>query len=187
MAARTMSRLNSDRGTPLAASLALSASLGAVVLGAIAGCEPDGPKDHETLTIAGPKATKTFKLKLALNDKERAQGLGGVAELPEDGGMLFIFANQESRYFWMRGCTIDLDIAFLDGLGVVTAVHTMKKEAPQGKDESEQAYGSRLTKYNSGTPCQFAIEVRPGTFDTLGIKRGTKIQLDLARLKALAK
>lgn len=181
MAARTLS------DSPVAFRPLLATAVAVAFLAGAAGCDPEKVKDVETLTIAGSKATKTFKLKVAADDASRTKGLGGVSELPEDGGMIFIFKNSDARYFWMKGCVMDIDIAFVDGLGVVTAVHTMKKEAPQRPDESELAYEGRLKRYNSNTPCQFAIELRPGTFDTLGIKRGSKIQLDTARLKALAK
>jgi uncharacterized membrane protein (UPF0127 family) len=175
------------RSLRLPFATAFAAGAACLALTFAAGCDPETKKGYETLTIAGPKATKTFQLKVAADDASRAKGLGGVTELPEDGGMIFIFKQSEARYFWMKGCVIDIDIAFLDGLGTVTAVHTMKKEAPQGPNESELAYENRLKRYNSGTPAQFAIELRPGTFDTLGIKRGSKIALDLPRLKALAK
>lgn len=181
MATLALSRPRSAQ-TFIAASIAC-----AFAVGAATGCDPEKVKDVEQVTIVGSKATKTFNLKLALDDKARTKGLGEVTELPEDGGMLFVFKEQEARYFWMKGCVIDIDIAFVDSFGVVTAVHTMKKEDPRGPNESELAYEARLKRFNSNSPCQFAVEVRPGTFDTLGIKRGSKIQLDTARLKARAK
>jgi uncharacterized protein len=172
--------------SPSGMSLGLLLCLACVPF-ALAGCGPNLPPDVERVTITGSKGSKTFDLKLAIDDAARAKGMGGVTELAENGGMLFAFPQAEARFFWMKGCVIDLDIAFLDGIGVVTAVHTMAKEPPQGDGESEEAYLARLKHYSSGTPCQFAIEVRPGTFDTLGIKRGSRIQLDVAGLKARAK
>lgn len=173
--------------TPSGSAFALTATL---LLSAIAlpiGCGPNLPPDVERVTIAGSKVTKTFDLKISADDASRAKGLGEVTEIAENGGMIFVFANAEPRYFWMKGCVIDIDIAFLDAVGVVTAVHTMAKEPPRGENESEADYELRLKHYSSGVACQFAIEVRPGTFDTLGIKRGSRIQLDLAKLKAKAK
>jgi uncharacterized protein len=166
---------------------ALAAGAACLPLTLAAGADPETKKGDETLTIAGSKTTKTFQLKVAADETSRAKGLGGVTELAEDGGMIFIFKESQTRNFWMKGCVIDLDIAFLDGRGTVTAVHTMKKEALKGPKESELAYENRLKRYNSGTSAQFAIELRPGSFDALGITRGSKVKLDLARLKGLAK
>lgn len=175
-----------DLTLPIARTLlASTALLGGACL--VAGCGPNVPDGVERVTITGPKGSRTFDLLLALDDASRSKGLGGRTELPENGGMLFAFTTSEARFFWMLDCFMDIDIAFLDGVGVVTAVHTMPKEAPKGPDESEDAYYARLKHYSSGSPCQFAIEVRPGTFDTLGIKRGSRIQLDVAKLKAMAK
>jgi uncharacterized membrane protein (UPF0127 family) len=146
-------------------------------------CEPPKVGETEKVKIAGTEYT----LKTAMDDKSRTKGLGGVDQIDEFGGMIFVFPNSLPRSFWMYGCTIDLDIAFLDPLGIVTAVHTMPKEAPRGANESDDAYGARLKRYSSVSPAQFAIELRPGSFQKLGIKRGSKIDLDLPRLKAAAK
>lgn len=164
------------------AALALSTTL-------LAGsCEPPAAgaasgERTEKVTIGD----RTFTLRLAIDDDARERGLSGVKEIPEEGGMLFIFRDSELRSFWMKDCVIDLDIAFLDPFGIVTAVHTMPKEPPRGERESESAYHARLKRYTSGVPAQFAIEVRPGLFAELGVKRGTRIPLDLAKLKAAAK
>jgi len=137
----------------------------------------------ERLTIAGTP----FRLTLSADDASRQKGLGGVAELAADEGMLFVFPDAQHRFFWMKGCIMDIDIAFIDPFGFVTAVHTMPKEMPQGPEESAMAYENRLQRYRSLSPAQFAIELAPGTFERLGVKRGTKVDLDLPRLKALAK
>jgi uncharacterized membrane protein (UPF0127 family) len=137
----------------------------------------------EKLAVGG----ETFTVRLALDDASRQRGLGGVAELKSDEGMLFAFPDAQQRFFWMKDCLIDLDIAFVDPFGFVTAVHTMRKEDPRRADESIPAYESRLARYRSLSPAQFALELAPGTFERLGIKRGSKLELDLPRLKAAAK
>ncbi len=146
-------------------------------------CDPIAAKDTEKVTISA----KTFTLKLATDDAARAKGLSGVKELPEDGGMLFVFPDSKPLGFWMIDCVMDIDVAFIDPLGIVTAVHTMPKEEPRKEGETDAAYKARLKHYYSGVPAQFAIELQPGAFGKLGIKRGSKIDLDLPKLKALAK
>ena len=75
---------------------------------------------------------------------------------------------------------------FLDPNGRVTATHTMKTEDPRRENESELAYSARLADYPSVYATQFAIELRAGSIERLGVNVDDKIELDLARLKAMA-
>ena len=59
-------------------------------------------------------------------------------------------------------------------------------EPPKAASESDEAYRSRLRRYSSGLPAQFAIELPPGSLDRLGIAVEQRIELDLDRLKAVA-
>ena len=57
---------------------------------------------------------KEYKVKEATSDEEKAKGLQGVTELPEDEGMLFYFDPPEDVQFWMKNVEIPLDIIFID-------------------------------------------------------------------------
>lgn len=168
-------------------NLAAIAALGCSTAFLASSCEPPKVASTEPRTEKVTLGDRSFTLRLAIDEKARERGLGGVEEIPADGGMLFVFPDAAVRNFWMRDCVIDLDIAFLDPFGIVTAVHTMPKEPPRGPQESESSYQARLKRYTSAVPAQFAIEVRPGTLAELGIKRGDRIALDLPRLKAAAR
>ena len=151
---------------------------------ALAGCaEPSIPVDGgvEEVQIGD----RTFKLELALSTDRRRQGLGGRETLAEDEGMLFVFPRAAQQRFWMYGCLMDIDIAYLDPIGYVTAIHTMPKEAPHGVDELEIDYQDRLPGYPSRYPAQFVIELVPGMFETLGIEVGDRINIPATRLKIL--
>ena len=100
-----------------------------------------------------------------------------------DEGMLFAFSDSRPRSFWMYGCVIDLDIAFIDPFGFVTAVHTMPKEAPQSAEESDAVYSGRLKRYPSMGDAQYVLEVAPGTLKPLGVHRGSKVDFDAPALK----
>ena len=86
----------------------------------------------------------------------------------------------------MYGCLMDIDIAFLDPLGHVTAIHTMPFEPPQAIDEDDLDYEERLPRYSSGFPAQFAIELAPGMFKKLGVRKGDRLTIDLPRMKQIA-
>jgi uncharacterized membrane protein (UPF0127 family) len=153
---------------------------------AISGCtEPSSPVDGgvEEVRIG----EMTFNLELALSTERRRQGLGGREMLPADGGMLFAFPRAAQQRFWMYDCLMDIDIAYLDPIGYITAIHTMPKEAPRGVDELEVDYQNRLPGYPSRYPAQFVIELAPGMFETLGLEAGDRIDIPTDRLELLGK
>ena len=161
------------RATPFTTAV-LTASL--LALGA---CDGGKPPASMPVSVQGT----TFTCRLAIDDAAREKGLGGVASLAPDEGMLFAFTDSAPRSFWMVGCIMDIDIAFIDPFGFVTAVHTMPKEELQRADETEFAYHSRLARYPSLAPAQYALEVAPGTLAQLGVKRGTRVEFDRELLK----
>ena len=128
-----------------------------------------------------------FTVTIACDDASRIHGLKGVTEISPDGGMIFIFLNSQVRSMWMADCLVDMDLIFLDPQGRVTALHTMQVEPPRVDRESQALYERRLPRYGSGYPAQFAIELRAGTLQRLGIEVNSKVPLDLSRLKALAR
>ncbi|MBT8486984.1 MAG: DUF192 domain-containing protein [Phycisphaerales bacterium] len=148
-------------------------------------CAPPTNDGVETVTING----ETFELELSADDASRAQGLMGRDHIPADGGMLFVFPDAQVRSFWMANCITDIDLMFLDPRGRVTAVHRMKTLPPRRADETVAAYEARCSAAGSGSvyPAQFAIELAPGSLDRLGIGVEDRIELDLDRLKALAR
>jgi len=151
----------------------------------LTGCTESGNNQDamiETVDISG----NTFHLEVVADDETRSQGLQGRTSIAEDGGMLFIFPESQIRSFWMGHCLVDMDVIFLNHRGRITAVHRMKTTPPQGEDESDYSYQSRMPHYWSNSPAQFAIEVKSGWLDRLDLHLDDRIELDLDRLKALA-
>jgi len=142
-----------------------------------------GGSDPGRIEIKG----EVFTLTVSADEASRSRGLGGVAEIPEHGGMLFAFRTAEPQGFWMRDCITDMDILYVDPQGFVVSAYTMVAEAPRADGESEQNYFARLKRYPSNKPAQFVIELKAGTIPRLGIAPGTKVTLDTKALKELAK
>ncbi len=145
----------------------------------------------EKVVISG----RTFHLEVAADDVTRFRGLSGRTEIASDGGMLFIFPRPSRLEFVMRDCPIPIDIIYLDGSGRVVATHAMLPEPPRADGErlndprtgTNEAYERRLKKYPSRFDAQFVIELKGGTLEALKLKSADKIDLDLARLKKMAK
>jgi uncharacterized membrane protein (UPF0127 family) len=156
-----------------------------VALASILGCEPanhpvDGGTEQVTL------GDRSFTLELAMAPASRTRGLGGRNVVPDDEGMLFVFPDAELRSFWMYDCLTAIDIAFVDPIGYVTAIHTMPAEPPRREAESDVAYRERLPGYSSRYRAQFAVELAPGMFESLGIREGDRLPIPADRLKTLA-
>jgi len=176
----------------------LAASAGA--LGSLKGCDSRGGKSSATTTNGIPDFTAvtidgtTFNLEVVATDEKRFKGLSGRTEIPDKGGMIFVFTNADQRYFVMRDCPIAIDIIFLDAAMKVTAMHAMTPEPPRSDAEkvidpriqSNQQYEERLKKYHSRFPAQYVIELKAGTLPGLGLKEGQKIDID-PLLKKVAK
>jgi len=158
------------------------AAIAATAVVLLAGCAPSAPPATATVKVGG----KTFTCRLALDNDARAKGLSGVASLGPDEGMLFVFTDSAERNFWMVDCVMDIDIAYINPFGFVTASYTMPKEPPQADGESRFDYESRLKRYPSAGPAQFVLEVAPGELERLGVRRGTAIEFDGDSLKTFA-
>ena len=158
------------------------AILSATVTAALAGCGESAPPKSTTVTVAGAALSAT----LALDEPAREKGLSGRESIGHDEAMLFVFPDSQTRNFWMVDCLMDIDIAFIDPFGFVTAVHTMPKEPLQAQGETRDDYYRRLRRYPSVDRAQYALEVAPGRLAELGVQRGTRLEFDRDTLKRLA-
>ncbi len=129
------------------------------------------PPDVTKVRIGG----RTFHLEVARTESERRRGLMGRSSLPEDRGMLFVFPASRRRSFWMKDCEIPLDVIFLDDRGRVINIHEM--EPPDEGTPTEE-----LEHYRSASPARFAVELRKGMAEKLGLSRGEKVLDDPERI-----
>ena len=134
-----------------------------------------------------PIGNEVFTLELQLDVQGRMRGLMNRDEVPKGKGMLFVFPDASERSFWMKNCLINIDIIFLDSRGTILSVYEMPAEMPQGINESDMNYESRLTHYWSYGPARFAIELREGSIERLGLRPNDQITLDLDLLRSLAR
>ena len=161
--------------------------LTAACFGAIAQ-DPPPPPDEEKIEKEEVKiAEQTFKLEVANDDAERAQGLMGRKKIDDDGGMLFVYKRAGQRSFWMKNCIIDIDLIFLDPKGKIVALHEMQPDPPQRPAETDWEYDNRLKRYPSRFSAQYGIELKAGTIKKLKLERGQTIELDFRRLTREAK
>ena len=104
-----------------------------------------------------------FKVQIADDDAERAQGLMHVEKMPRFSGMLFVYDEPLHAYFWMKNTLIPLDMLFIDETGVVTHVH-------------ENAVPHSLESIDGGENVLAVLEVNGGLSRLLGLGVGTQIR-----------
>ena len=123
---------------------------------------------------------QSFAVELALDEASRFQGLSDRPSIPDDGGMLFVFPNAHQRIFVMRRCLVPIDLVYLGPNGRIIRMHHMEVEPAETWQTPARLYPSRW-------PAQFAVELKGGTIDRLGLKVGDRIELPLEALKRRAR
>ncbi len=110
---------------------------------------------------------QSIEIEVAANEARRTQGLMNRSSLPRNGGMLFVFEEQEeSLSFWMRNTLISLDLIFLNEQKEV--VHIAKYTQIQSD-----------APVPSTAPSQYVVEVNAGFADTHKIEVGTRASWQL--------
>lgn len=145
----------------------------------IAGCQ----KSVQTIPVETPESKRTYPLSslkttqvsigkhqwtvwVMDDDEKRQEGLmyAKPEDLPEGKGMLFVFPKSERRSFWMQNTEVALDIAYF---GADKKLLNVQRGVPF--DESSLL---------SDGPAKYVLEVKEGSFDTLGIKKGALLEID---------
>jgi len=92
----------------------------------------------------------------------RETGLMHRDSLPADHGMLFVYADEQMRSFWMRNTKIPLDIAFIDRNGSIVNIEQMEAQT----DENTI----------STAPAMYALEMSLGWFEANGVGIGDRLE-----------
>ena len=175
------------------AGLALVVVGGLITFAAITSCQSNRPvtivppvpiePDPDAETVEAQIAGRTFHLELALTFEQRYQGLSDRKSIAADGGMVFAFSEPQELGFVMRRCYVPIDILYLDSAGRVVKTYAMQVIEPIGGLRWQNPVGS---PYPSGAPAQFAVEIRGGLVEELGVKPGDLVKLPLEELKRRA-
>lgn len=122
-------------------------------------------KDLQKVTLKIDGKHQLSSWVMDTNDK-RAEGMMFLLEsdFTEKDSMIFAFKTPQVLGFWMKNTYVPLDIAYLDGKGVVNSIYTMR------------AFDT-VTDYSSKGPCVYALEVKAGLFKKLGVKVGSKVEI----------
>lgn len=116
--------------------------------------------NNENLTM--PKTniamgSEIFSVEIASTKQEQAKGLSKRNFLNKKEGMLFVFEDEQIRYFWMKDTYITLDILFFDS--------NMKLIA--GYENVQPCKQFFCPNYSSLKPSKYVLELNGGTIQNL--------------------
>jgi uncharacterized membrane protein (UPF0127 family) len=118
----------------------------------------------EALSIATQGGQRqAFRVEVARNDADRAQGLMFRRSMPADQGMLFDFGRVEPVSMWMQNTYLPLDMLFIRADGSIARIAA-----------NTEPLSTRTIP--SGEPVLAVLELNAGTAARLGIKAGDRVE-----------
>lgn len=111
----------------------------------------------DVVELRGEFGQARFRVEIADDPAERAQGLMNRESLPMNAGMLFIYEREQEVAFWMENTLIPLDMIFADASGVVVKVHANAIPLDRSSIPSE-APSLAVLEINGGLAAQIGIE-----------------------------
>ncbi len=123
----------------------------------------DGDTTATIVVIGDEGEGVELTVELARTAEERSRGLMDRRELPEDGGMLFIFSGDTKAGFWMKDTLIPLSIAFIAADGTILDVQEMEPLSEE--------------THRPPAPYRYALEVNQGWFEERGFGTGDRVEI----------
>ena len=118
----------------------------------------------EQLSIATQGGQRqSFRVEVARNDADRAQGLMYRRSMPADQGMLFDFGRVEPVAMWMQNTYLPLDMLFIRADGTIARIAA-----------NTEPLSTRTIP--SGEAVLAVLELNAGTAAKLGIKPGDRVE-----------
>ncbi len=149
-----------------------------VLAALLVACSDSAPTDSATAPPTAAQRTTvridglTIQAEVARTAQERAQGLSGRPSLPDDGGMLFVFAEEGRPGFWMRGMRFPLDFIWISrDRRVVDLMEDVPPPEPGVPD-------AELPRYQPVEPVLYVLEVNAGVVREFGIQVGDMVTFD---------
>lgn len=119
--------------------------------------------ERSTLKIHSGGKVHDFRIEVASNARQHAQGLMFRRRLAKDAGMLFVYRRAEVVNMWMRNTFIPLDMLFIGTDGRIVSI-------------AERTVPMSEKIVSSGEPAIGVLEVNAGTASRLKLKAGDRIE-----------
>jgi len=141
------------------------------ITGCLDGGDDDQGTDADHMVVFSKEGTKllTLHCELASTPAERAIGLMNRTALPDDQGMIFFYDPPKEVSFWMKNTLIPLDMVFVSSDFIVVKV--LQADPEPGVSDND------LTRYPSGEPIRYVIEMNKGLAEENGVEPGTEVMV----------
>ena len=152
-----------------------------LVAGLAASCAPKAPTSARpgarlVVVPIGARKPDTDRpvafVEVSSTPETRSRGLGGRDRLAPDSGMLFVYATDDVRNYWMKDCVLALDIAFIDRDQRIASVATL----PPGAGRPDQ----EIARAGSKVPARYVLETSAGWMAGHGLGVGDEVDLTAA-------
>jgi uncharacterized membrane protein (UPF0127 family) len=110
---------------------------------------------------------RTFTVEQANDAASQERGLMFRDSMPADHGMIFNFADEQPRTFWMKNCRMPLDILYFDKNYKLVS---MQQRVPACRSDP-------CPTYPSEGPSKYVLELNAGMADKLGVKPGDSLSV----------
>lgn len=119
--------------------------------------------DTEVVIIKDKDTVARFETEVADDEYERETGLMYRKKMKDNQAMLFIFPDEQVRYFYMKNTYLPLDVIFIDANGKIVSV-------------TENAEPLNERPFSSGKPAQYVLEIKGGTAAEKKIEPGMTVK-----------
>ncbi len=116
-----------------------------------------------TFYAEGKKTLCSFRAELAVTPEEHERGLMYRKSLAPDAAMLFVFQEDNTRFFWMKNTYIPLDMVFINSGLEVTGIYRSAKPLDE-------------TTVTSWSPAMYVLEINAGKAYQCSIRVGSKVK-----------
>lgn len=135
------------------------------------GGDDGGPEGSVVTFVNALDEEVTLNVEFAITPQEKANGLANRESLPEDSGMMFLYAEDHQGGFYMKDTTIPVSIAFIQADGTIVDIQDME---PLTEDF-----------HRPEVPYRHAIEANQGWFVNNFITAGLVADLPSERIDEL--
>lgn len=135
---------------------------------AVLGSKANGdfvPKSDKPIRILIVAENVKIPVYIADDNAERAKGLGGLASIPRDYGMFFVFDTADYQGIWMKDMLFPIDIIWIDENLRISHIE---------KNISPDTYPKIFT---SPVKASYVLELNAGMSDSYNLKTGENIIL----------
>lgn len=134
----------------------------------LAGCgqTAQDPSDIGTVKVLFPNG-KSVRAQRLTHQLDMAAGMKWRTSVPEDRGMLFVFAQEVQAPFWMYEVKVPLDIIWMGPDRVIRRIEANTQPCP-GPREICPSYGA-------DTPAQYVLEIAGGVAAKNNLRTGMRL------------